>query len=60
MSATAEMTVKSGSYFDQTLTVLSTMKIYSDFDYTEYVVTTLQSTVVVKVTSLNVVEITML
>ncbi len=31
------MNVKSGSYFDQTLTVLLTMKIYSDFDYTEYI-----------------------
>ncbi len=36
--------MKSGSYFDQTLTLLLTMKIYSDFDYNEYIVSTLQST----------------
>ncbi len=54
------MDVKSGSYFGQTLTALLTKKIYSDFDYTEYIVMTLQSTGVVKVITLNVVKITML
>ncbi len=60
-SAIVEMDVKSGRYFDQALpTVLLTMTIYSDFDYTEYIVTTLQSTGVVKVITLNVVKLTML
>ncbi len=54
------MNVKNGSSFDQTLTVLLTMKICSDFDYTEYRVTKVQSTGVVKVVTLNVVKITML
>ncbi len=31
LSAMVEMNVKSGSYFDQTLTVLLTMKIHSYF-----------------------------
>jgi len=41
-SAIVEMNVKSDNNFDQTLTVVLTF-IYSDFDYTKYVVTTLQS-----------------
>ncbi len=32
-----EMNIKSGSYFNQMLTVLLTMKIYSEFNYTEYI-----------------------
>ncbi len=59
-SALAEINVKSGSYFDHMLTVLLTMKIYNDFDYTEYIVTMFQSTWVAEVTTLNVIKITML
>ncbi len=49
---------ESGSYFDQTLTVLLIMKIYCDLGYIEYIVTTLKSTGVVKVTALNIIKIT--
>ncbi len=39
ISAIVEVNVKSGTYFDQTLTAVLTMKIYSAFDHIEFIIT---------------------
>ncbi len=42
-SVIVEMNVKSGSFFNQTLTDVLTVEIYRNFEYTDYIFKTLQS-----------------